>query len=299
MKGLLALLCCLAATSGFVLREDDYDAQWKAWRAFYKKSYATETEENARRGIWRDNLKKIAKHNSEGHSHVLAMNQFGDLTETEYRFLYLGMRSHFSTESNRNGSTYLPPSHVTLPAEVDWRQEGYVTPVKNQGQCGSCWAFSTTGSLEGQHFKKTGKLVSLSEQNLVDCSASYGNHGCQGGLMDNAFRYIKANDGIDTEASYPYAGYVDISSGDENALESATATVGPISVAIDASHMSCSSTQLDHGVLVVGYGTYEGNDYWLVKNSWGTSWGMEGYIMMSRNRNNQCGIATSASYPLV
>ncbi|XP_044175712.1 procathepsin L-like isoform X2 [Acropora millepora] len=330
MKGFLALLCCLAATSGFVLREDDYDTQWKAWRAFYKKSYATETEENARRGIWRDNLKKIAKHNSEGHSHVLAMNQFGDLTETEYRFLYLGMRSHFSTESKRNGSTYLPPSHVTLPAEVDWRQEGYVTPVKNQGQCGSCWAFSTTGSLEGQHFKKTGKLVSLSEQNLVDCSSSYGNHGCQGGLMDNAFRYIKANDGIDTEASYPYvgynercrfravdvgatdSGYVDISSGDENALESATATVGPISVAIDASHMSfqfyhsgvynnpsCSSTQLDHGVLVVGYGTYEGNDYWLVKNSWGTSWGMEGYIMMSRNRNNQCGIATSASYPLV
>lgn len=329
MKGCLAFLCCLALTSGFVLNGGD-DAQWRAWKAFYKKSYETQSEENARRAIWRDNLKKITKYNSQGRSHVLAMNQFGDLTQNEYRFIYLGTRSHYFKETKRNGSTYLPLSHVTLPAEVDWRKEGYVTPVKNQGQCGSCWAFSSTGSLEGQHFKKTGRLVSLSEQNLVDCSGSYGNQGCEGGLMDNSFRYIKANGGIDTEASYPYegvdgrcrfraedvgatdSGYVDITQGSENDLQSATATVGPISVAIDASHMSfqfysrgvydnpsCSSTQLDHGVLVVGYGTYQGKEYWLVKNSWGTSWGMEGYIMMSRNKNNQCGIATSASYPLV
>ncbi|KAL9976062.1 hypothetical protein ACROYT_G013305 [Oculina patagonica] len=330
MKGFLAFLLCLAVANGFVLKVEEDELQWKAWKNFHGKSYATESEEDARKAIWKDNLMKIAEHNSQGRSHVLAMNHFGDLTQDEYSFFYLGMRSHFSNETKRSGSTFLEPSHVSLPTEVDWRKEGYVTGVKNQGQCGSCWAFSTTGSLEGQHFKKTGQLVSLSEQNLVDCSTSYGNHGCQGGLMDYAFKYIKANGGIDTEASYPYearndnchfsassvgatdTGFVDVPQGSESGLQSATATVGPISVAIDASHMSfqfyhsgvyneprCSSTQLDHGVLVVGYGTYQGQDYWLVKNSWGTGWGMEGYIMMSRNKNNQCGIATSASYPLV
>ncbi|XP_069938015.1 cathepsin L-like peptidase, partial [Cherax quadricarinatus] len=188
-----------------------------------------------------------------------------------------------------------------------------------------------TGSLEGQHFRKTGQLVSLSEQNLIDCSAKYGNGGCDGGLMDYAFQYIKDNGGIDTEEAYPYTakenkccynasesgaedtGFVDISEGSEDALMKAVATVGPVSVAIDASRDSfqfyrhgvydeadCSSTYLDHGVLVVGYGTTEdGTDYWLVKNSWGATWGDIGYLKMIRNHNNQCGIATAASYPLV
>lgn len=185
--------------------------------------------------------------------------------------------------------------------------------------------------MEGQHYRRTGKLVSLSEQNLIDCSAKYGNNGCEGGLMDNAFRYIKDNHGLDTEKSYPYEaeddkcrynpknsgatdrGYTDIESGSENHLKAAVATVGPISVAIDASHESfqfysegvydepqCDSQALDHGVLAVGYGTTEdGVDYWLVKNSWGATWGDKGYILMSRNKDNQCGIATQASYPLV
>ncbi|CAB4015545.1 cathepsin L1-like [Paramuricea clavata] len=256
------------------------------------------------------------------------MNHLGDYTTLEFRHILLGTKYNHKLE--RSGSTYLPPSNVKLNSSVDWRKSGYVTGVKNQGQCGSCWAFSTTGSLEGQHFKKTGNLVSLSEQNLVDCSKSYGNNGCEGGLMDDAFRYIKANNGIDTEASYPYTaedgschfsasnvgatctGYVDVTKGSEADLKSAAGTVGPISVAIDASHFSfqfyhsgvynepsCSTTQLDHGVLVVGYGTDSGQDYWIVKNSWGASWGKEGYIWMTRNDNNQCGIATSASYPLV
>ncbi|KAL9976060.1 hypothetical protein ACROYT_G013303 [Oculina patagonica] len=311
MKGVIAFVLCLSVASGAVLKFDEYQEQWQAWKTFHAKKYETDTEEAARYAIWRDNLRKVQQHNSEGHSYTLAMNKFGDLTVDEYRFFFLGIRAHYSDETEQQGSTFLPP-------------------IKNTGECFSSWAFSTTGSLEGQHFKKTGHLVQLSESNLVDCSTSYGNHGCQGGLVDNAFRYIKANGGIDTEHSYRYfpennnctfnpntvgatvTGYVDISRGSESALQSAIATVGPISVAIDASHSSfqfynkgvynepaCSSTRLDFAVLVVGYGTYQGQDYWLVKNCWGADYGMQGYIMMSRNKNNQCGIASMASYPLV
>jgi len=174
--------------------------------------------------------------------------------------------------------------------------------------------------------------VSLSEQNIIDCSYTWGNQGCNGGLMDDSFQYIQDNGGIDTEDDYPFTGqnqscqydstasggvntgFVDVPSGDESRLQEVVATIGPVSVAIDASQPSfqsyssgiyneteCSSTQLDHAVLVVGYGTTSdtNTDFWLVKNSWGTSWGINGYIRMARNSNNQCGIATSASYPLV
>lgn len=303
------------------------DDSWQVWKSSHNKVYEDFGAEKVRYYIWKDNLERITEFNKKSNNLFLRMNHFGDLTNTEYRSL---MNGYLPRNSNSTGSTFLAPSNMKDVDTVDWRDKGYVTAVKNQGQCGSCWAFSTTGSLEGQMFKKTGKLVSLSEQNLVDCSTKFGNHGCQGGLMDNAFRYIKANGGLDTEESYPYegrndkcrykkedaegedTGFVDIPQGDEDALKKASASVGPISVAIDASHFSfqfyhsgvyneerCSSTALDHGVLVVGYGTYQGKDYWLVKNSWGESWGLKGYIRMSRNKNNQCGIASSASYPLV
>jgi cathepsin L len=255
------------------------------------------------------------------------MNEFGDLTAEEFGAIYNGYR--MSEDRELTDDVYTHDDKFELPTTVDWRTKGVVTGIKNQGQCGSCWAFSTTGSVEGATAIKSGKLVSESEQNLVDCSGSYGNYGCDGGLMDNAFKYIIGNNGIDTEASYPYtardgsckfnkanvgatiSSYKDVQSQSESALQSAVANVGPISVAIDASHSSfqfysggvyyesaCSSTRLDHGVLAVGYGTQSGSDYWLVKNSWGTSWGMQGYILMSRNRSNNCGIATMASYPI-
>jgi cathepsin L len=311
--------------------DSSLNSAWEDYKTTFGKTY-DEQFETVRRMIWEENLEKVREHNLQydmGHkSYALGMNEFADMTFAEFKAKFLGFRQ---LKNNETAQTFLTPLNMDdLPTEVDWRKKGYVTPVKNQAQCGSCWAFSTTGSLEGQHFRKTGKLVSLSEQQLVDCSGNYGNMGCNGGLMDNAFQYIKANGGLDTEESYPYTarngrchfnpntigatvtGYVDVPQGDENALKKASATVGPISVAIDASHSSfqlyshgvysepeCSSTQLDHGVLVVGYGSEDGSDYWLVKNSWGPSWGMNGYIMMSRNSDNQCGIATQASYPTV
>jgi len=333
MKILLALLPLAAAM--YVPAENDIltDKAWVEWKLAHRKFYKDSKEESIRQTIWKMHLDEVLRHNADGkHSYRKGMNHFSDLTSVEFKETNLGCVIVPEEEKN-NTAKFMRPSNVEVPAAVDWRTKGYVTPVKNQGQCGSCWSFSSTGSLEGQHFRKTGKLVSLSEQNLIDCTKSYGNNGCHGGWMDNSFKYIRDNKGIDTESSYPYyarelgycyfraqyvgatdAGFVDLPSGDEQALKEAVATVGPISVAIDASHPSFQSYRsgvyyepscrsgvgnLDHAVLIVGYGTENGHDYWLVKNSWGTTWGDEGYIKMSRNVANQCGIATKASYPTV
>jgi len=331
MMKALTLLALVAV--GIALPVDiDLDPQWEAFKSFHGKKYAA-SEDGLRRLIWEENLKRVALHNLEAsigkHTYTLAMNEYADLSSEEFLKLVLGS-CIIPKRNNTQASAFLKSDYIQVPTSVDWRDKNLVTPIKDQKQCGSCWAFSTTGSLEGQHSKKTGKLVSLSEQQLVDCSGDYGDYGCMGGLMDNAFRYIKANGGIDTEDSYPYeardgkcrfkkenigatvTGFTDIPQGDESALTQAIATVGPISVAIDASHFSfqlyhqgvyferrCSSVRLDHGVLAVGYGTENGEDFYLVKNSWGVSWGQNGYIKMARNRNNNCGIATQASYPLV
>ncbi|KAL7873636.1 hypothetical protein AOLI_G00127070 [Acnodon oligacanthus] len=259
------------------------------------------------------------------------MNRFADMDDQEYRQMFKGCLGSFNKTKSRSASTFLRQAGgATVPDTVDWREKGYVTGVKNQLGCGSCWAFSTTGALEGQTFRKTGYLVSLSEQQLVDCSRAFGNEGCNGGWMDQAFEYVKENGGLNMEESYPYeaienvcrfnpttveatcTGFVDIYKGNEEALQEAVATVGPVSVAIDITQPSfkfyqsgvydepsCRSIDVDHAVLVVGYGTESGQNYWLVKNSWGVEWRDEGYIKMSRNKNNQCGIATAASYPLV
>jgi len=290
------------------------------WKEQHGKVYQSTEEHNYRLRIFAHNAKFVAEFDSEARGFTVALNEFSDLTGQEFKAMFNGL--------NISKTYTLGQTEVTAPASVDWRTKGAVTPVKNQGQCGSCWAFSTTGSTEGAYFLSTGKLNSLSEQNLVDCSTAQGNMGCQGGLMDQAFQYIISNNGIDSESSYPYtatgpnacrfnpanvaariSGFTDVTSGDENALMNAVA-MQPVSVAIDASHQSfqmyqsgiynepaCSPTQLDHGVLAVGYNAQNGSPYWIVKNSWGAGWGMSGYIWMSRNRNNQCGIATAASYP--
>jgi len=203
MKFVLALLIVALASnvSGQGLLKE-----WSLFKKTHSKVYSSNEEENLRFGIWKSNLDYVSKHNSEAdngiHSFWLAMNKFGDLTSKEFAQIYNGYNASLKTSSPKNLFVYDPS--IKVPDSIDWRTQGYVTPVKDQGQCGSCWSFSATGSLEGQHFAKTKNLVSLSEQNLVDCSTKFGNQGCNGGLMDQAFSYIKANNGIDTEQSYPY-----------------------------------------------------------------------------------------------
>lgn len=356
MKLILGALTCLVAAQAISPVELLVE-EWETWKLTHGKTYGHQLyglsnsveskpsggysqEENFRMKIWMENKAKIERHNRhalQGHkSYHMAMNQFGDLLHHEFVAIVNGYRPRHllnDTTNVQRGAKYFPPAHVdSLPDNVDWREHGAVTPVKNQGQCGSCWSFSTTGALEAMHHRATGHLTSLSEQNLIDCSTKYGNQGCNGGLMDAAFQYIKDNGGIDTEKAYPYegeddtcrynpkykgamdVGFVDVEAGNEHALKTAVATQGPCSIAIDASHESfqfyskgvyrdeeCSPQNLDHGVLVIGYGMDEesGSAYWLVKNSWGTTWGHEGYVKMARNEDNMCGVASAASYPLV
>lgn len=308
--------------------------EWNTFKAAHGKSYQSQMEEKYRMKIFMENKALIAKHNHlahQGHhSYFLKMNQFGDLFHSEFSATMNGFRMDLKkNDSSDTGVSFLAPNGFEAPTMVDWRDKGAVTDVKDQGQCGSCWAFSATGSLEGQHFRKTGHLVSLSEKNLVDCTDNdkYGNKGCSGGFFDAAFKYIRDNHGLDTEKSYPYLpregechfsssnvgatdeGFVDLPSGDEEALAMAVAAHGPISVGIDADHETfqfyshgiydepeCANDEhsLNHAVLVVGYTP----DYWLVKNSWAKTWGEDGYIKMPRGAN-KCGIATAASYPIV
>jgi len=231
-----------------------------------------------------------------------------------------------------------PADVSTLATSINWVEKGSVTPVKDQGQCGSCWSFSATGAMEGAYKNKKGTLPSLSEQNFVDCdnrSNGGSDLGCNGGLMDSAFSWAKKNGGICTEAAYPYTsgttkkagtcsqsckqsqyapiGFTDVAVKSDSAMMSAL-NLGPVSVAIEADQSAFQlyksgvftgtcATNLDHGVLAVGYGTESGKDYYLVKNSWGTSWGDKGYIKLGRgdsynNKSGQCGILTGPpSYP--
>jgi len=306
----------------------EYQMEFTRWMQTNSKSYHHD-EFRRRFEVYKSNLDWIDAHNAEGHSYSVKMNHLGDLTNEEYRTFYLGLKNLPSAKSS-DENTFDVNQLSDLPSSLDWRDKGVVTGVKNQEQCGSCWSFSTTGSMEGCIALTTSKLVSFSEQNLVDCSGgSYGNEGCNGGLMTSAMDYIIANGGLDTEDSYPYTAkdgtckydsknnggtlksYKNVPKGNETALQYAVNN-GPVSIAIDASSMSfqfyssgiyspksCSSTDLDHGVLAVGWGVDSSNDqYWIVKNSWGTTWGQQGYIWMPKNKNNFCGVATMATLPV-
>ncbi|KAF7653877.1 hypothetical protein LDENG_00077440 [Lucifuga dentata] len=330
---LLCVCMLLLGVSALSLPLDEatLDAGWEQWKVTHRKEYNGLDEELIRKAVWEKNMRMIEAHNQEAalgiHSYELGMNHFGDMTSEEVAEKMTGLR--MPTNPDRSFTMALSDKMEKLPKSVDYRKKGMVTLVKNQGSCGSCWAFSSAGALEGQLAKKTGQLVDLSPQNLVDCVTE--NDGCGGGYMTNAFRYVQENGGIDSEAAYPYIGedrpcrynesgmaaqckgYKEIPAGDERALAVALYKVGPVSVGIDATQSSfqfyqkgvyydpnCNKEDINHAVLAVGYGvTANGKKFWIVKNSWSESWGKNGYILMARNRGNLCGIANLASYPIM
>ncbi|EER88858.1 ervatamin-B [Sorghum bicolor] len=305
-------------------------------------------EDRLRLEVFRDNLRYIDAHNAEAdaglHTFRLGLTPFADLTLEEYRGRALGFRARHRggpsarAAASRVGSGGTRSHHRRprprprcgdLPDAIDWRQLGAVTDVKNQEQCGGCWAFSAVAAIEGINAIVTGNLVSLSEQEIIDCDTQ--DSGCNGGQMENAFQFVIDNGGIDSEADYPFIatdgtcdankandekvaaidGFVEVASNNETALQEAVA-IQPVSVAIDAGgrafqHYSSGifngpcGTNLDHGVTVVGYGSENGKAYWIVKNSWSDSWGEAGYIRIRRNvflPVGKCGIAMDASYPV-
>jgi C1A family cysteine protease len=327
------------------LAQNDPYAAFGQWLVLHNKEYVSNPlERSYRRTVFATNVQFIAKYNVQHNSHSLDLNEFADLTWEEFSRTKLGYDASKAAATDvlkaEQGSGVQGPrpgfSHaaVTPPPAVDWREKGVVTPVKNQGACGSCWAFSATGAVEGVNALKTGKLESLSEQELVDCDTVTGNAGCSGGLMDYAFEWIKKNGGIDTEADYGYYSgwgtgtwcnhrkekvrtvvtidaYEDVPKDDEDALKKA-ASQQPVAVAICANSAlqfyrggivdSCCQ-DLNHGVLLVGYGTDDKTNtpYWLVKNSWGGGWGDSGYFKLKAHvaeKGGMCGIAQSASYPI-
>ncbi|KAJ1280720.1 hypothetical protein BS78_04G254200 [Paspalum vaginatum] len=302
-----------------------------SWSVNHSKIYTSPKEKATRYGIFKQNLMHIAETNRKNGSYWLGLNQFADIAHEEFRTNYLGLKQELS----RTGAQSHPPTTfryanaANLPWAVDWRYKGAVTPVKNQGKCGSCWAFSTVAAVEGINQIVTGKLVSLSEQELMDCDTTFEN-GCGGGIMDFAFAYIMGNQGIHTEEDYPYLmeegyckekqphasvvtinGYEDVPANSEISFLKALAHQ-PVSVGIAAGTRDfqfykggvfdgACSDELDHAVTAVGYGSSYGQDYITMKNSWGKNWGEQGYVRIKRGTGTPegvCGVYTMASYPV-
>ena len=291
----------------------------------YNKKYDNIAEFNDRLHIFIENHKFIEEHNNRNETYKLGMNHLGDLRNTE---LNLGL----NLGKDKCDNFDIQYQYTSLPKNIDWRDKNAVTPVKDQGQCGSCWSFSASGAMEGSWSISTGDLISMSEQQLVDCSSgffSYGNHGCNGGLMDYAFQYAIDN-GMCIESEYSYTAvqgtcdttckkYAEFSSCEDiapNNQQDLAAAVAqqPVSIAIEADTKvfqlyksgvitgdDCG-TKLDHGVLIVGYGTENGQDYWLVKNSWSDQWGDNGYVKIGKSDSTNdvgvCGIASTPSFPV-
>ncbi|XP_048133952.1 pro-cathepsin H-like [Rhodamnia argentea] len=292
----------------------------------YGKRYETVEEIKLRFEIFRESLKLIRSTNKKGLPYTLGVNQFADWSWEEFRRHRLGASQNCSATTKGNHKL----TDEVLPEMKDWREMGIVSPIKDQGHCGSCWTFSTTGALEAAYHQATGKQISLSEQQLVDCARAFNNFGCSGGLPSQAFEYIKYNGGLDTEEAYPYTAEdgsckfladnvgvqvldsVNITLGAEDELKHAVAVVRPVSVAFQVvkdfrlyksgvyTSDTCGDTSMDvnHAVLAVGYGVENGVPYWLIKNSWGADWGDHGYFKMEMGKN-MCGVATCASYPIV
>jgi C1A family cysteine protease len=314
------------------LDEKDEWSQFTSFQERFSKKYNSIEEFEARFKIFRSNLHNIIAHNLDTtQNFTMGVNQFTDLTPEEFKSMYVG---GLKAEVGSYGCKTFSSHGSSLPSSIDWRNKGAVTSVKDQGQCGSCWTFSSTGAVEGAWAIAKGQLVDLSEEQLVECATgiSYGSHGCSGGQMEGAFKYIIEH-GQCSDASYPYTSGTgksgsckscssvahisscsDVTPNDQLALKAAVAQQ-PVAIAIEAdtryfqsyssgilTSSSCG-TNLDHGVLIVGYGTENGQDYWLVKNSWSSTWGDNGYVKIARSSstNDQgiCGIAMDPSFPSV
>ncbi|XP_036047514.1 pro-cathepsin H [Onychomys torridus] len=298
---------------------------FKSWMTQHQKTYSS-VEYNYRLQMFASNLRKINAHNQKNHTFKMALNQFSDMSFAEIKRKYLWSEPQNCSATKSNYLRGTGP----YPSSMDWRKKGnYVSPVKNQGTCGSCWTFSTTGALESAVAIASGKMLSLAEQQLVDCAQNFNNHGCQGGLPSQAFEYILYNKGIMGEDAYPYRGkdghckfnpqkaiafvkdVANITLNDEKAMVEAVALHNPVSFAFEVTEdfmlyhkgiytsTSCHKTpdKVNHAVLAVGYGEQDGILYWIVKNSWGTQWGDKGYFLIERGKN-MCGLAACASYPI-
>jgi len=321
-------------SSALKLTEEREWSEFLNFQKKYDKVYNSLEQFEARFEIFRDNLQTILSHNLENkYNFTLEVNHFSDLTSEEFKKYY----TNSLLESNRYGcKSFSSDNFDSLPSSIDWRKKGAVTSVKDQGQCGSCWAFSSTAATEGAWAIATGNLVDLSEQELVDCATgfNYGSHGCSGGQMDGGFKFVIEN-GLCKATDYPYisgttktedtckssnclsdvkkstATCMDVMVNNERVLKTA-ASQQPVAVAIEADtryfqfysggildSVDCG-TKLDHGVLLTGYGEENGKKYWLVKNSWSSSWGEDGYVRIERsdseNTDGICGIAMSPSF---
>ena len=305
------------------LNADDDMKAFNHWMMKNGKSYGNDDEKGYRFGQFLKNKKTVESNQSESFS--LALNQFADLSSEEFAKTYLGLNKQ-SNLLNARVKNYKSLTHIEAPNQVDWVSKGMVSPVQNQGACGSCWAFSATAALESHHAINDGKLQKFSEQALVDCSTSYGNMGCNGGLMDAAFQYA-ADKGMALESQYPYQGqdgqcqanngsktlekvnkdYADVPRSNQDLVNAISQQ--PVSVAVAANALmlydggifddwSCG-TGLNHGIVAVGYGEEAGKKFYKVRNSWGEGWGEQGYVRFERKNSGtgMCGITLMASYP--
>ncbi len=334
--GCLALCATTFGISRDHGRDHDVRSRFDAWVKEYRIVARDGSHRMEMFDKWQDNDGYIKYVNGQNLTYSLGHNAFSGMDSDDFSS-YIRSRGYYAPHEIDSIFRHYTG---TVPESVDWVEKGGVTPVKNQGQCGSCWSFSTTGALEGAYFVTYGTLPSFSEQQLVDCdNFQHGgkDHGCNGGLMDNAFSWISKNGGLCSEDDYPYVSgttqtaehcdtvcavvknsgvvtFVDVQPDTDEDMLSAVAQQ-PVSIAIQADQREfqlyssgvftgACGTNLDHGVLVVGYGNEDGEDYYKVKNSWGDTWGRDGYIYLGRGAQynggqGQCGMLLQGSYPLL